>query len=108
MPKKADPSLRTEGGTYQIEKISKGGIYKSQKKASEKYEKTVEQIILRVPEGTRSALTKYVEKKAEAEPENLRYNSFNGKAYRPSLNALIRALIEEEIGVNLDELKLSE
>lgn len=108
MPKKADPSLKTEGGTYNIEKVSKGGIYISQKRASKKFEGTVEQISLRVPEGSRAAITKYVEEKAAAEPENLRYNSFNGKAYRPSVNALIRSLIEEEMGVNLDELKVSE
>ena len=97
MPKKADPSLKTESG-----------IYLSQKKQSEKFEEKVEKIIVRVPEGSRAAITKYVEDKAEAEPDNLKYNSFNGKAYRPSVNALIRRLIEDEMGVNLDELKVSE
>ncbi len=97
MPKKADPTLKTESG-----------IYHSQIRQIEKYEEKVEKIIVRVPEGSRAAITKYVEEKAEAEPKNLKYNSYNGKAYRPSVNALIRSLIEEEIGVNLDELKVSE
>ena len=97
MPKKADPTLKTESG-----------IYFSQKTASKNFEKTVEKIIVRVPEGSRAAITKYVEEKAGAEPENIRYSSYNGKVYRPSVNALIRSLIEEEMGVNLDELKMSE
>ena len=97
MPKKADPTLKTESG-----------IYHSQIRQSEKFEEKVEKIIVRVPEGSRAAITKYVEEKAEAEPENLKYSSYNGKAYRPSVNALIRSLIEDEMGVNLDELKASE
>ena len=97
MPKKADPTLKTESG-----------IYHSQIRWSEKFEEKVEKMMLRVPEGSRAAITKYVEEKAEAEPENLRYSSYNGKAYRPSVNAMIRKLIEEEMGVNLDELKSTE
>ena len=97
MPKIADPALKT-----------KSGIYLSQKKQSAKFEEKVEKIIVRVPEGSRAAITKYVEEKAEAEPENLKYSNYNGKAYRPSVNALIRSLIEDEMGVNLDELKVSE
>ena len=97
MPKKADPSLKTESG-----------IYHSQIRQSEKFEEKIEKIIVRVPEGSRAAITKYVEEKAEADPENLKYSSYNGKAYRPSVNALIRSLIEDEMGVNLDELKVSE
>lgn len=97
MPKKADPTLKTESG-----------IYHSQVRQSEKFEEKVEKIIVRVPAGSRDAIAKYVEAKAEAEPENLRYSNYNGKAYRPSVNALIRSLIEEEMGVNLDELKTTE
>jgi hypothetical protein len=97
MPKKADPTLKTESG-----------IYRSQIRQNEKFEERFEKIIVRVPEGSRAAITKYVEEKAEAEPENLKYSSYNGKAYRPSVNALIRSLIEDEMGVNLDELKASE
>lgn len=97
MPKTKDPTLKDASG-----------IYYSQKRQSEKFEKTVEKIIVRVPEGSRAAITKYVEEKAEADPENLKYSSYNGKAYRPSVNALIRSLIEDEMGVNLDELKVSE
>ena len=97
MPKKPDPSLKTESG-----------IYHSQKRQSEKFEEKVEKIIIRVPEGSRAAITAYVEERANAEPENLKYNSFNGKAYRPSVNAMIRKLIEEEMGISLDDLKVSE
>ena len=97
MPKKADPTLKTESG-----------IYYSQIRQNKKFEEKVEKIIVRVPEGSRYAIMRYVEERAEAEPENLRYNSYNGKAYRPSVNALIRALLEEEIGMSLDELKVSE
>ena len=97
MPKKADPTLKTESK-----------IYYSQIRQNEKYEEKVEKIIVRVPEGSRAAITRYVEKKAEADPENLKYSSYNGKAYRPSVNALIRYLIEEEMRENLDELKVSE
>jgi len=97
MPKKADPNLKTESG-----------IYHSQIRQSELYEKKVERLVVRVPKGSGAAITKYVEKKAEAEPKNLKYNSYNGKAYRPSVNAMIRKLIEEEMGVNLDDLKAEE
>ena len=97
MPKKKDPTLKTESG-----------IYHSQIRQNEKYEEKVEKIIVRVPEGSRVAITKYVVEKAEADPENLKYSSYNGKAYRPSVNALIRSLIEEEMGVHLDDLKASE
>jgi len=97
MPKKPDPSLKTESG-----------IYHSQIRQNEKFEEKVEKIIVRVPEGSRAAITRYVEDKAESDPENRKYSSFNGKAYRPSVNALIRSLIEDEMGVNLDELKASE
>ena len=97
MPKRADPTLKTESG-----------IYRSKIRQSEKFEEKVEKIIVRVPEGSRTAIARYVEEKAEADPENLRYSSYNGKTYRPSVNALIRTLIEEEMGVSLDELKVSE
>ena len=96
MPKKKDPSLKNESG-----------IYYSQVKQSKSFEEKVEKIIVRVPEGSRAAITQYVEEKAEADPENLKYSNYNGKAYRPSVNAMIRSLIEEEIGVSLDELKAS-
>lgn len=97
MPKKADPTLKTESG-----------IYHSQIRQNKKFDEKIEKIIVRVPEGSRDAITKYVEERAEAEPENPKYNSYNGKAYRPSVSALIRSLLEAEMGVSLDELKVSE
>ncbi|GEM_PF-4711822 len=84
---------------------TKSGIYQSQIEASKNFEKTVDKIIVRIPTGSRAVITEYVERKAKEEPENLRYSNYNGKAYRPSVNALIRALLEEEIGINLSRLK---
>lgn len=97
MPRKPDPSLKTKSGTY----YSTIEQYK-------KYNEKIEKILVRVPEGSRDAITKYVEEKAEDEPTNLKYNSFNGKAYRPSVNAFICYLIEQEMGVRLDDLKTLE
>lgn len=96
MPKKvADPSKKytaSSGKEY----------YESQKKHTEAFEKTQEKIIVRVPEGSRDVITEYVEQKAAEDPTNLKYSSYNGKAYRPSVNALIKALLEEELGRTLD------
>lgn len=97
MPRQADPNLKTGSG-----------IYLSQKRQSEKFEEKVEKIIVRVPAGSRDAITKYVEERAAIEPTNLKYNSFNGKAFRPSVNAFICALIENETGIKLDELQKTE
>lgn len=97
MPKRADPTKKTEGG-----------IYLSQVEQSKEYDKKVERVVVRVPKGANAAIAKYVEDKAAEDPENLKYSSYNGKAYRPSVNAMIRALIEEEMGINLDDLKDTE
>lgn len=94
MPKKADESLKTKGGTYH-----------SQMAAVNKYEeknKDIEQVKVRLPKGSQDKLNEYVAKKAEEFPEDPRYSSFTGKYWRPSVNALIRSLIEEELGESLD------
>lgn len=97
MPRKADPSKKLDNG-----------MYESQKKWHDRFEAKVERLVVRVPKGFGAEITKYVEDKAAAEPENLKYNSYNGKAYRPSVNALIRNLIENEMGVDLNNWKESE
>ena len=97
MPKKADPTLK-----------NKRGMYKSQEEQSKRFEAKVERLVVRVPKGFGAEITKYVEDKASAEPENLKYSNYNGKAYRPSVNALIRNLIENEMGVDLNSWKESE
>lgn len=104
MPKKPDDSLKTQQGTYTVERQAEGGTYLSQKEASKKWEQKnpMEKIIVRVPEGSRDIITEYVEQKALEDPTNLKYSSYNGKAYRPSVNALIKALLEEELGRTLD------
>lgn len=104
MPKQADESLKTQKGTYTVEREAEGGTYLSQKKASQKWEKNKpqEKIIVRVPEGSRDKINEYVTAKAAEDPTNLKYSSYNGKAYRPSVNALIKALLEEEMDESLD------
>lgn len=75
-----------------------GNVYKSQIRASKKWEakNPQEKIILRLPEGAKDLLTAYVQKKSLEEPNNPKYSTDKG---RPSVNALIRTLLEEEIGM---------
>ena len=94
MAKKENPALKNEGG-----------VYLSQKDASRKYEEKIEQLTLRVPAGTRAILNDYVTAKAKDDEENPKYNSYNGKAWRPSLNAFIIYLIEQETGIKINSLK---
>lgn len=115
MPRPKDPASRTGKvtvttvrempGDEQLvsEKTYSGGVYKSQLKAIEKWEKNnpKEKIILRVPEGTRKQITEYVEHKAQEDPQNPLYSSYNGRYFRPSVNAFITALIEKETGIKM-------
>ena len=95
MPAKKDPTKKDDKGRY-----------KSTVELGLQYDKDqYDKIILRVPKGSNQAIKDYVAQKAEADPENLKYNSYNGKTYRPSVNALVRALLEEEMGIDFDELK---
>ena len=89
MPRTADPSKK------------RGAVYESQIKASENWEKNnpQEKIILRVPSGSRKKINDYVERKAAEEPDNRKYSTDKG---RPSVNAMIKTLIENEIGESLD------
>lgn len=104
MARKPDESLKSQAGEYTVTRQAPGGRYKSQKDATEKYEKDnpMEKIIVRVPAGSRDKINEYVQKKATENPQDLKYSSYNGKAYRPSVNALIKALLEEEMGISLD------
>lgn len=89
MPKKANPNLKD------------GAVYISQKNASEKWEKEnpQEKIIVRLPKGSNNIIKAYVEKKAIEEPDNRKYSTDKG---RPSVNAMIKSLIEDEIGQELN------
>lgn len=76
MPKKADEKLKTESG-----------VYKSQLKASEKYDKNnVDNIRLRVPKGWKEQMQEYV-------ASSDKYNS---------VNAMICDLIKNEIGIDAE------
>ncbi len=83
---------------------STGKTYLSQQEFNRKWEKEnpVDKIIVRIPSGKRELINKYVEDKAASEPGNRKYSTDKG---RPSVNALIISLLEEEMGINLIEKK---
>ena len=98
MPVIKDPTKKDDKGRY------KSSVDLSLKFDKEQYDK----IILRVPKGASNLIKDYVEEKAAENQTDLKYNSYNGKAYRPSVNALIRALLEDEMGIKFDDLKTSD
>lgn len=76
MPKKPDKSLKTDAG-----------LYRSQIKASEKYDATkVDSIRLRVPKGWKEQMQQYVAQSEEY----------------ASINAMVCDLIKKEMGIELD------
>ena len=87
MPKTPNPDLKD------------GKVYKSQKKAADNWEKEnpQEQLKLRMPKGKREIITAYVEKKALENPDDRRYSTEKG---RPSVNAYINSLIDEDMKNN--------
>lgn len=87
MPKKPNPDLK------------EGAVYISQKRASENWEREnpQEKLILRMPAGKRETITAYVEKKAAENPKNRKYSTDKG---RPSVNAYINALVNEDMQNN--------
>lgn len=97
------PAERSPKKTYTITREAKGGTLKTQKEASERWEEKnpKDRILIRIPAGAKDIISEYVKKKAEENPTSLKYNAYNGKAYRPSMNALIIALLEEEMGQSL-------
>lgn len=74
--------LTIEGTTI----VKKTKTINSQRKASKEYEKKVEQLTVRLPQGSRDELNKYV-------AESKKYSS---------VNTMIKALLEKEIGHSLD------
>lgn len=88
MPRKTDSSLK------------EGAVYISQKKASENWKKAnpQEMITVRLPKGSRDIINDYVERKSKENPEDRKYSTDKG---RPSVNAMLKALIEDEIGQKL-------
>ena len=84
MPPRKDPSKRAEGSNVLL----------TQKEASKKWEKSNPQITIRLPVGAREKINEYIQKKALEEPDNPKYSTDKG---RPSFNAFIRTLIEEEM-----------
>lgn len=89
MPKKPDPSKK------------KGSVYESQINASKKWEKEhpQEKLIIRLPEGSKDIIAAYVQQKSIEDPTNPKYSTSKG---RPSVNALIRTLIESELGCKFE------
>ena len=108
MPKTKDDSLKTKEGTYTIKRKTKGGTYQSQLKASQKWESEnpKDKILFRVPEGKKKEIEDYVKAKAEEHKQDGKYTacpftSYNGKGHRPSINAYLIYLIEQDSGIDL-------
>lgn len=91
MPAKGqfNPDARDEKGRY------KSMSYAAQKESNAEYDKTMDKIVIRVPKGSKSKIEEYVRNKAAEDPDNPRYSTDKG---RPSVNALIKDLLENEIG----------
>lgn len=83
MPKTPNPDLKV------------GEVYKSQIKWEKEHPQ--EQLKLRMPKGKREIITAYVEKKALENPDDRRYSTEKG---RPSVNAYINSLIDEDMKNN--------
>lgn len=90
-----------KGGTGAMPRVKdpdkkKGKVYKSQIDATTAWEKEnpQEKIITRLPEGSKDIITAYVQQKAAEDPTNPKFSTDKG---RPSVNAFIRTLIEEEL-----------
>lgn len=77
-----DDSLNIIDGTI----IRKTKTVNSRRKANKEYEKKIEQITVRLPQGSREKLNKYI-------VESKKYNS---------VNAMMKELIENELGESLD------
>ncbi len=86
------PNAKDENGRY------KSMSYEAQKESNAAYDKTMDKIIIRVSKGSKAIVEEYVRQKAIEDPGNPRYSTDKG---RPSVNALIRDLLENEIGRKL-------
>lgn len=101
MPRKRNPELRDEDGKLISRQYRNNPNIKESIKSYEA-KNPVDKIIVRVPAGSREYINDYVKRKAAEEPENPKYkDQVKGKA---SVNAMIKALIEQEIGCSLDSL----
>lgn len=83
MPKKPDASLKNEAGYYK-------SVYDTSKDFNKN---NYDVLTVRIPKGTKDALKEHQEKMCQAEPDNPKYSS---------LNALVKALLENETGINLN------
>lgn len=91
MARKEDPKYKELHIEAREEQIIDTNTYQSRRNAMKKYEEErVEQLTVRVPKGTRSLISKYVEDHIEDHPEW----TAKGKA---SVNAFIVDLINKEI-----------
>lgn len=86
MPKKADESKKQLVVQATQEQVIDTNTYNSQRKAIKKYESKIEQLTVRLPQGSREQLNEYI-------ASNNKYSS---------VNAMIKALLENEIGHSLD------
>lgn len=86
MPKKADESKKQLVVQAIQEQVIDTNTYNSQRKAIKKYESKIEQLTVRLPQGSREQLNEYI-------ASNNKYSS---------VNAMIKALLENEIGHSLD------
>lgn len=86
MPKSADKSKKQLVIQATEEQVIDTNTYESQRKAIKKYESKVEQLTVRLPQGSRAKLNEYVSKS----------DKFS------SVNTMIKTLLENEIGQSLD------
>lgn len=86
MPKKADESKKQRVVRATQEQVIDTNTYNSQRKAIKKYESKIEQLTVRLPQGSRDKLNEYIK-------NNNKYTS---------VNTMIKALLEKEIGSSLD------
>ena len=83
MPKTPNPELKNESGNYKS--IAKN--------ANEFNKNNYDVLTVRIPKGCKEALKDYQERMNEEEPDNPKYTS---------VNALLKALLEEETGITLN------
>lgn len=101
MPRKRNPELRDEAGNLLSRQYQKNPNIKESIRTYEE-KNPVDKIIVRIPAGSRDYINEYVRRKAIEEPDNPKYkDQVKGK---PSVNAMIRALLEQELGCSLDSL----
>lgn len=86
MPKTTDESKKQLVIQATEEQVIDTNTYNSQRKAAKKYEGKIEQITVRLPQGSREQLNNYI-------ASSNKYSS---------VNAMIKALLENEIGHSLD------